>query len=128
MNQVEEEQLKMEIAHIFESGANEIRILEMVKSFNNRPKQENNFLIPDVIGSVSAHIHYDLSFIYVVSSYFTSLDIGSKFEIIKNSSGHGFEIGETVTLEYLTSADDDEYKFRGKKTYWWCGFAEVKKL
>jgi hypothetical protein len=61
MNQVEEEQLKMEIAHIFESGANEMRILEMVKSFNNRPKQENNLLIPDVIGSVSAHIHYDLS-------------------------------------------------------------------
>jgi hypothetical protein len=52
MNQVEEEQLKMEIAHIFESGANEMRILEMVKSFNNRP---------NVIGSVSAHIHYDLS-------------------------------------------------------------------
>ena len=64
----------------------------------------------------------------VVSSYFTSLDIGSKFEIIKNSSDHGFEIGETVTLEALMSADDDEYKFRGKKTYWWCGFAEVKKL
>ena len=64
----------------------------------------------------------------VVSGYFTSLDIGSKFEIIKNSSGHGFEIGETVTLEALMSADDDEYKFRGKKTYWWCGFAEVKKL
>jgi len=33
MNEVEQEQLKMEIAHIFESGANEIRIFEMVKSF-----------------------------------------------------------------------------------------------
>tara|TARA_R110000744_G_scaffold86098_1_gene168320 strand:- start:425 stop:658 length:234 start_codon:yes stop_codon:yes gene_type:complete len=52
MNQVEEEQLKMEIAHIFESGANEIRILEMVKSFNNRPKQENNLLIPEVVSSL----------------------------------------------------------------------------
>ena len=59
MNQVEEEQLKMEIAHIFESGANEIRILEMVKSFNNRPKQENNLLIPDVSGSAIA-FQYDL--------------------------------------------------------------------
>lgn len=37
MNIVEEEQLKVEIKHIFESGANEIRIFEMVKSFiNNR--------------------------------------------------------------------------------------------
>jgi hypothetical protein len=33
MNLIQEEQLKIEIAHIFESGANEIRILEMVKSF-----------------------------------------------------------------------------------------------
>lgn len=29
----EEEQLKIEIQHIFDSGANEIRILEMVKQF-----------------------------------------------------------------------------------------------
>ena len=37
MNIIEEEQLKIEIKHIFESGANEIRIFEMVKSFiNNR--------------------------------------------------------------------------------------------
>lgn len=33
MNIVQEEQLKLEIAHIFDSGANEVRILEMVKSF-----------------------------------------------------------------------------------------------
>ena len=61
-------------------------------------------------------------------SYFTASDIGSEFEIVKNASNHGFEIGETVVLEALTSLDDDEYKFRGKKDYWWCGFADVKKL
>ena len=33
MNQVEGEQLRMEIQHIFDSGANEIRIFEMIKSF-----------------------------------------------------------------------------------------------
>ena len=33
MNLIQEEQLKAEISHIFDSGANEIRILEMVKSF-----------------------------------------------------------------------------------------------
>ena len=39
MNEIEEEQLKVEIKHIFDSGANEIRILEMIKSFlNSRPK------------------------------------------------------------------------------------------
>lgn len=33
MNLVEQEQLKVEIQHIFDSGANEIRIFEMVKIF-----------------------------------------------------------------------------------------------
>jgi hypothetical protein len=36
MDIISEEQLKVEIAHIFDSGANEIRILEMVKSFIDR--------------------------------------------------------------------------------------------
>lgn len=31
-----EEDLKMEIQHIFDSGANEIRVLEMVKTFIKR--------------------------------------------------------------------------------------------
>ena len=39
MNQVEGEQLRMEIQHIFNSGANEIRIFEMIKSFY---KNESN--------------------------------------------------------------------------------------
>ena len=33
MNLVEQEQLKIEIQHIFDSGANEIRIFDMVRSF-----------------------------------------------------------------------------------------------
>jgi len=39
MNQVEGKQLRMEIQHIFDSGANEIRIFEMIKSFY---KNESN--------------------------------------------------------------------------------------
>ena len=61
-------------------------------------------------------------------SYFTSSDIGSKFEIVKNASDHGFEIGETVVLDCVSLAEDDEYKFIGEKDYWWCGFTDVKKL
>jgi hypothetical protein len=39
MNEIEAEQLQMEISHIFESGANEIRVFEMVKSFvESRPR------------------------------------------------------------------------------------------
>jgi hypothetical protein len=38
MGHIEEEQLKVEIQHIFDSGANEVRILEMVKSFINSIK------------------------------------------------------------------------------------------
>ena len=39
MGITEQEQLRVEIQHIFDSGANEIRILEMVKSFINDRKQ-----------------------------------------------------------------------------------------
>ena len=35
MTQADEKNLKREIAHIFESGANEIRIFEMVKLFTS---------------------------------------------------------------------------------------------
>lgn len=48
MNQVEAEQLRMEIAHIFASGANEIRIFEMVKSFTERRSQVNKLPIHSV--------------------------------------------------------------------------------
>lgn len=48
INQVEAEQLRMEIAHIFESGANEIRIFEMVKSFTDRQSQVNKLPIHNV--------------------------------------------------------------------------------
>ena len=33
MDKINEEQLKLEIAHIFDSGANELRVFEMVKNF-----------------------------------------------------------------------------------------------
>ena len=38
MNSIEKEQLRVEIQHIFASGANEMRIFEMIKSFlQSRP-------------------------------------------------------------------------------------------
>lgn len=37
MTDTEEKDLKAEIAHIFDSGANEIRVFEMVKNFINKP-------------------------------------------------------------------------------------------
>lgn len=36
MKTIDEDQLKLEISHIFESGANEMRILNMVKLFVER--------------------------------------------------------------------------------------------
>lgn len=41
MTQQDKEQLKMEIDHIFESGANEMRIFEMVTKFINSKKVVN---------------------------------------------------------------------------------------
>lgn len=44
MDEIEEERLKVEIAHIFDSGANEMRVLEMVKRFVNsrQPVSKNS--------------------------------------------------------------------------------------
>lgn len=41
MTQVDEENLKKEIQHIFDSGANEIRIFEMVKLFIQSQNMNN---------------------------------------------------------------------------------------
>ncbi|TXD45894.1 hypothetical protein [Polaribacter sp. IC073] len=60
-------------------------------------------------------------------SFFTASDIGKEFEILANTSGHGFNIGEIVTLaEDNKDPDDDEYKFVGKDDYWFCNFADIK--
>lgn len=48
MTQQDTEQLKLEIDHIFESGANEIRIFEMVVNFiNNRNGVNDNYRLAD---------------------------------------------------------------------------------
>lgn len=52
MDKINEEQLKLEIAHIFDSGVNELRIFEMVKNFiDSRNGVNKNFVLADVIGS-----------------------------------------------------------------------------
>ena len=46
---INEEQLKLEIAHIFDSGANEMRVLEMVKNYIHTINQvDKNEFISDV--------------------------------------------------------------------------------
>ena len=53
MTQQDKEQLKLEIEHIFESGANEIRIFEMVVNFiDSRNVVNKNFVLADVSGSL----------------------------------------------------------------------------
>lgn len=53
MNIIQEEQLKVEIAHIFESGANEIRVLEMVKSFINKYNTSHHSEIDVILKSIT---------------------------------------------------------------------------
>ena len=49
MTQQDKDQLKLEIDHIFESGANEIRIFEMVVNFiDSRNGVNKNFVLVDV--------------------------------------------------------------------------------
>ena len=58
MTQQDKEQLKLEIDHIFESGANEIRIFEMVVNFiDSRNGVNKNFVLADVSG-MSSLIHH----------------------------------------------------------------------
>ena len=61
MTEEDKEQLNLEISHIFESGANHERIFNMVEMFIENRNGVNKLPIHDVIGSVSSHIHYDLS-------------------------------------------------------------------
>lgn len=52
MTQQDKEQLKLEIDHIFESGANEIRIFKMVVNFiDSRNGVNKNFVLADVSSS-----------------------------------------------------------------------------
>ena len=52
MTNEEKKQLEFEIRHIFESGANEIRIYDMVVGLIERREQASKTLVqPDVIGS-----------------------------------------------------------------------------
>lgn len=59
MNEIEKEQLKMEIQHIFDSGANELRVFEMVKSFIETKNGVNR--IQDVKIARQFLIKYDLN-------------------------------------------------------------------
>ena len=55
MIQQDKEQLKLEIDHIFESGANEIRIFEMVVNFiDSRNGVNKNFVLADVSSLLKA--------------------------------------------------------------------------
>jgi hypothetical protein len=55
MTQQDKEQLKLEIDHIFESGANEIRIFEMVINFiDSRNGVNKNFVLADVSSLLKA--------------------------------------------------------------------------
>lgn len=60
MTFIEEEQLKMEIAHIFDSGANELRVLNMIKSFLLKPK-ENEDVNCLKLKEAATFIHYQFS-------------------------------------------------------------------
>jgi hypothetical protein len=83
----------------------------------------------DVLKIKNKELTKRLSIQGVVSSFFTAEDVGNSFEIISNSSGHGFNVGETVSLMELNPDPlVDEHKFAGKDDYWWCCFADVKKL
>ena len=61
MGHIGEEELKVEIQHIFDSGANEIRIFEMIKSFLESRNGVNEISTQDFISRAAPQIHYDLS-------------------------------------------------------------------
>lgn len=60
MSESQEEQLKTEIQHIFDSGANEIRVFEMVKTFISN-LERNEEVNADNIKKICSYVNYDLS-------------------------------------------------------------------
>lgn len=60
MSESQEEQLKTEIQHIFDSGANEIRVFEMVKTFISN-LERNEEVNADNIKKTCSYVNYDLS-------------------------------------------------------------------
>ena len=59
MTKEEQEELKNEIQHIFDSGANEIRIFEMVKMFIDNRSVVNNLPIDSVSDCVIPNTYMD---------------------------------------------------------------------
>lgn len=62
MTEKDEKQLKNEIAHIFESGANEIRVFEMVKIFINsrRDIYKSEFVTELQNSYAKEHLRYQI--------------------------------------------------------------------
>lgn len=96
-------------------------------------KEQHNGELPYQFGTfecakmMAKYLKQQLPIPRIVSSFFTASDVGKEFKIMANTSGHGFNIGEIVTLmETNADPDDDKYKFAGKDDYWWCNFADIK--
>jgi hypothetical protein len=61
------------------------------------------------------------------NAFESAINIGDEFEIISNTSGHGFYIGEIVKLIDM-NVDKGEYKFENDYDYWWCDITDVDKM
>jgi hypothetical protein len=78
MTQQDKEQLKLEIDHIFESGANELRIYEMVVNFiDSRNGVNKNFVLADVRGQLIAFLRQQTK-LYYVSIYENDFEFADK--------------------------------------------------
>lgn len=84
MNYKEEQELKLEIDHIFESGANEIRIFEMVKNFIDRmPNQPATLEVKD-------NLRIEIA-TQIMAGFTTKGTMPSKLNI-----DHAFELADAI--------------------------------
>tara|TARA_R110000824_G_scaffold75477_3_gene191582 strand:+ start:351 stop:689 length:339 start_codon:yes stop_codon:yes gene_type:complete len=94
-----------------------------------RKKEQGSIYDYDLGRLVMAECIEKLIIPVVVGGFFTASDVGKEFEILANTSGHKFNMGEIVTLRE-TNADSESYLMyngtAGKDDYWWCNFADIK--
>ena len=100
MTEQQKERLKQEIAHIFDGGANEIRIFDMCVNFINNQQSELNKLPIDGV-MVCTFRYYDEDF-----------PENTRFVIKAKSSDEAFSIAlkEFGDIAYDVMCEEIEYK------------------
>lgn len=92
LSKQDEQQLKLEIEHIFESGANEMRIFEMVKLFINLREERKHLFVP--INTI------DINYVKSLIEKIKEIDQLNLFEVSFVEDGKTIEIAKEIIEKF----------------------------